>query len=126
MTELVFIEGISGVGKSTMVRMLADEMKALGYKVKEYLEFDYTNPIDFYCTAYLDMEEYEELCVKYELAIEILKANTIIAGNTRLVRYYDEDTPLFEESLLTELAQKEFCYNPIKLVSLNEYTSPSY
>jgi deoxyadenosine/deoxycytidine kinase len=50
-TELVFIEGVLGVGKSTMVHMLTDELKSLGYAVKEYLEFDYTNPVDFYCTA---------------------------------------------------------------------------
>jgi hypothetical protein len=123
LTELVFIEGVSGVGKSTMVHMLTDKLKSLGYTVKEYIEFDYTNPIDFYCTAYLSLEEYEELCVKYKLFVDILHFNTIIAGNVRLVRYYDEDTPLFDEPLLSELAQKEFCYNPIGLVTLNEYTS---
>lgn len=123
MTELVFIEGVSGVGKSTMVRMLTDELKSLGYTVKEYIEFDYTNPIDFYCTAYLSLEEYDKLCTKYKLFMDMLHSNTIIAGNVRLVRYYDEDTPLFDEPLLSELAQKEFCYNPIELVTLNEYTS---
>lgn len=123
MTELVFVEGVSGVGKSTMVRMLTDELKSLGYKVKEYVEFDYTNPIDFYCTAYLTLEVYEELCTKYKLVVDTLRANTIIAGDVRLVRYYDEDTPLFEEPLLSELAQREFCYNPVELVTLGEYTS---
>lgn len=42
MLELVFVEGVSGVGKSTMVHMLSDELKAQGYTVKEYVEFDYT------------------------------------------------------------------------------------
>lgn len=123
MTKLVFIEGVSGVGKSTMVHMLADELRTLGYTVREYAEFDYTNPIDFYCTAYLSLAEYEGLCTKYKFALETLCANTIEAGDVRLVRYYDEDTPLFEEPLLSELVRKEFCYNPVELVTMDEYTA---
>ena len=33
MTELIFIEGVSGIGKSTMVRMLTEELRAEGYRV---------------------------------------------------------------------------------------------
>ena len=57
MTELIFLEGVSGIGKSTMARMLADELTAAGCRVRAYLEFDFTNPIDFYCTAYLTADE---------------------------------------------------------------------
>lgn len=114
MTELVFIEGVSGVGKSTMVRALAEK---LGGRAKSYVEFDYTNPIDFYCTAYLTGDEYKALCGEYPDAI------AIPAGGARLVRYYDQDTPLFEEPLLSRLAEKEFCYNPTRLVSLEEYSA---
>lgn len=122
MTELVFIEGVSGVGKSTMVHMLSEELKARGYNVKSYVEFDYTNPIDFYCTAYLSMDEYEMLLKKYVSFTDVIKTNTISAGEIMLVRYYDEDTPLFEEPLLSELVQKEFCYEPSHPVTLDEYT----
>lgn len=120
--EFIFIEGVSGVGKSTMVCKLSEELKAQGYKVKSYVEFDYTNPIDFYCTAYLTLEEYKRLLNKYVSAVDMIKAHTIRAGEVMLVRYYNEDTPLFEEPLLSELAQNEFCYNPTRLVTLDEYT----
>ena len=119
MTELVFIEGVSGVGKSTMVRGLAEDLTALGYRAKSYVEFDYTNPIDFYCTAYLTMEEYQEFCKECPSALK----HTIRAGDIRLVRYYNEDTPLFEEPLLSWLAEREFCYNPTRLVPLAAYTA---
>lgn len=39
-----------------------------------------------------------------------------------LVRYYNKDIPLFEESLLSEFARREFCYKPSHLVTLDEYT----
>lgn len=65
MTQIIFVEGISVVGKSTMVRMLSDNLCEKGYTVKSYLEFDYTNPIDFYCTAYVPKDKYKKLCAKY-------------------------------------------------------------
>ena len=58
MTELVFIEGISGVGKSTMVSRIAKDLKQQGYEIKAYLESDFANPIDFYSTAWLTDAEY--------------------------------------------------------------------
>lgn len=123
MTELVFIEGVSGVGKSTMVRMISEELKSYGYSIRTHVEFDYTNPIDFYCTAYFLLDEYEILCKKYSAVADVIKANAINAGEVRLVRYYNEDAPLFEEPLLSELVQSEFCYNPSRLVTLDDYTS---
>ena len=120
MAKLVFVEGVSGVGKSTMVRMLAEELRAQGRRTEAYAEFDFRNPIDFYCTAYLPKEEFERLCDKY--GAETLAKHTIFAGDARLVRYYDEDTPLFDEPLLSELAEREFCYEPRFPVSLEAYS----
>lgn len=47
MARLIFLEGISGVGKSTMARSLCDDLQSKGLSAKAYVEFDYTNPIDF-------------------------------------------------------------------------------
>ncbi|MBQ3178996.1 MAG: hypothetical protein IJB52_14335 [Clostridia bacterium] len=122
MTELIFMEGVSGVGKSTMTRMLAEELTAEGHTVRAYLEFDFTNPIDFYCTAYLTAGEYAALCREYPEEADKLRRYTIHAGEAELVRYFDEDTPLFPEPLLTVLRGYEFCYHPKRLVSLEAYT----
>ena len=123
MPELIFIEGVSGVGKSTMVRMLSEELRKLGYYVREYEESDYTNPLDFYCTAYFPPDKFKELLTKYKSFAEAIQMNTVCAGNVRLIRYYNKDIPLFDEPLLSELSLNEFCYNPRQLVSIKEYTS---
>ena len=122
MKNIIFIEGVSGVGKSTMVRMLSEELRSKGNKVKSYLEFDYTNPIDFYAVAYFNSEEYKNFCDKYISDIDLIRENTIIAEDKRLVHYYNEDTPLFNETMTAELMSREFCYNPINVIPINEYT----
>lgn len=106
-----------------MVRMLSKELKAKNYNVKSYIESDYTNPIDFYCTAYLTLEEYKRLCNEYKSSIDLIRDNMVILKDARLVRYYNKDMPLFDEPLLSEFSNREFCYKPTHLVSLIEYTA---
>lgn len=123
MTKLIFMEGVSGVGKTTMTRMLEKELQDAGYTVRIYAEFDFTNPIDFYCTAYLTHAETDALRRKYPAETETIRRYTIPAGEAVLVRYFDEDTPLFPEDLLEELRGYEFCWHPKRLVPLSAYTA---
>ena len=123
MAQVIFIEGISGVGKTTMVKMLSESLCRTGYSVKSYLEFDFTNPIDFYCTAYIPKTIYKELCSKYLSDKSELQKNAIKIKDAVLIRYYDSDRPIFQEPLLAELKKMEFCYNPTRLVSLDVYTA---
>lgn len=118
MGKLLFVEGVSGVGKSTMVRKLAERLRARGADVRCYLEFDATNPIDFYATAYLSREKYEAIRTEYHAEM-----NPIAAGEAVLIRYYDGDRPLFERKLLERLKQSEFCYQPARPVPFSAYTS---
>ena len=94
MARLIFLEGISGVGKSTMARSLCDDLQSKGLSAKAYVEFDYTNPIDFYCVAYYTSEEYEMLCAENSENENAIRSNTIDAGTARLIHYFNEDTPL--------------------------------
>lgn len=123
LTKLIFIEGVSGVGKSTMVQTLDRELTNLGYKVKSYLEGDSTNPIDFYHTAYFTTLDYEKLCSKYSCYREIININTIKADDIRLIRYNNGKKFIFEEPLLSELFDNEFCYHPKKIIPIDKYIS---
>ncbi len=123
MGEIIFVEGVSGVGKSTLVSALTGALAASGYAVDGYVEFDFRNPIDFYCAAYFKRREYDELCAEYASDADAIRLRSIDAGEAVLVRYYDCDTPLFSEPLLSRLSEREFCYHPARTVSFNDYAS---
>lgn len=122
MAKILFIEGVSGVGKSTTTTKITKMLSQKGFSVKSYLEFDYHNPIDFYSSAYFKQEEYENLIKNYPRNIEDIKSNTTAVNSACIVRYYNQNNPLFPEPLLSELKEKEFCYKPKNLVSINEYS----
>jgi GrpB-like predicted nucleotidyltransferase (UPF0157 family) len=120
--RLVFIEGISGVGKSTLTQKLCEKLNVMGYSSGCHIEFDFTNPIDFYCTAYFKQSEYDNLLAGFPEHRNIIEKNTITADDIRLVRYYNRETPLFSEPLSGILKKRELCFNPNTPILLNEFT----
>jgi hypothetical protein len=122
MAKLLFIEGVSGVGKSTTTQILCDKLCEMGFYVDRYREFDFPNPIDFYCTAYLKKHEYDAILAKHSAFAEDIRSNTVFADDIRLVRYYNQKMPLFSEPLLELFRKHEFCWNPTNLIPLSEYT----
>jgi len=46
MNKVIFIEGVSGVGKTTTTTLLSAKLQNMGYKVDCYLEGDSNNPLD--------------------------------------------------------------------------------
>lgn len=120
--RIIFVEGVSGVGKSALSKKLCDKLCEMGYAAKAYIEFDFDNPIDFYCTAYFKQDEYEKLLIEYSAFSKDIRKYTIFADDVKLIRYYERETPLFTEPLLGELCRNEFCWKPKNLVPINEYT----
>jgi len=120
--RLVFIEGVSGVGKSTITQKICDKLSEQGFSVNRWLEFDFPNPIDFYCTAYFKQDSYSNLLTEFSEYADDIKANTVAAGDVKLVRYYNRKIPLFTKPLLDVLGKHEFCYRPSNPVPLLEYT----
>ena len=116
--NLIFIEGVSGVGKT----ITAQKLRGMGFSADCYLEFNFTNPIDFYCTAYFTQDNYAALLAEYPEFSNDIKRNTIKADKVSLVRYYNGNIPLFAEPLLNVFRNHEFCWNPINHVPFSEYT----
>lgn len=50
--RLIFIEGVSGVGKSTLTQKICAKLNEMGYAADCYLEGNIANPIDLYNSAY--------------------------------------------------------------------------
>ena len=120
--QLIFVEGVSGVGKTTMARQLCEKLSDSGFFADCYLEFYFANLIDFYCTAYFTQDEYANLLDNHgEFAADI-QNNTIVAEDIRLVRYYKRETPFFPEPLLDIFRKHEFCWKPSNLFPISEYT----
>ena len=122
MKKLIFIEGVSGVGKSTTTQNLCVKLRGMEFSVDRYCEGDFPNPIDFYATAYFKENEYATILERFSEFSEDIQANTVVANDIRLVRYYNQKTPLFTKPLLDELSKHEFCWNPCNLIPISEYT----
>lgn len=122
MKNIIFIEGVSGVGKSTTVSVLGEKLRNLGYSVSCHLEGDPDSPLDLCWAAYLTESEYETLLASYpEFANEIL-SNIIFQGEYILLRYQVGRKALYSQGLHNDLHKLEFCYNPTNIVSLSKFT----
>ncbi|MCL2408788.1 MAG: hypothetical protein FWC96_04140 [Oscillospiraceae bacterium] len=120
--RLIFVEGVSGVGKTKLTQKLCDKLSEMGYCARCYLEGDFKNPIDFYCTAYFKQHEYENLIAEFPDYLDDIASNTIVAEDVRLVRYYSGETALFDEPLLDILSKHELCINPSNPVPISEFS----
>jgi hypothetical protein len=117
MTRLIFIEGVSGAGKSTSAKALAERLR----DVKHYAEGDISNPVDFYAAAYFSAEDYDNFLSEYAQFADKIRKRTVAADDVRLVRYMDGKTPLFSAPLSSALRRREFCWNPGECVPFAEY-----
>ena len=122
MKKIVFIEGVSGVGKSTTVQILSEKLRNNGYSVKYHLEGDPDSPLDLCWAAYLTIPEYEELILKYPSYADEFTANTIYKSNYILLRYQVRQDILYSQEIRDELHKREFCYNPANKVPLTRFT----
>lgn len=121
MKNIIFIEGVSGVGKSTTVYELNERLQNLGYSVKYYVEGDPCSPLDLCWTAYLTIAEYERIITSYPMLADELSKNIILAKDYILLRYQIGRKGLYSKDLNDELRKREFCYSSTNAVPLDEF-----
>lgn len=122
MKNIIFIEGVSGVGKSTTVNRLGERLHSLGFSVKCHIEGDPDSPLDLCWAAYLTKSEFADLLAKYPVFAGEFHKNVIYQGEYVLLRYQVGQTELYSQELHTELHKKEFCYNPGNIAPLSKFT----
>ena len=106
---------MSGVGKTTVARKLCDKLNELGRRTDCYLEFDFRNPVDFYCTAYLGQTEYAALLTEYSKFSEDIKCNTISADDIRLFDIITVKLLCFPDRCLIYFANANFATTRLML-----------
>lgn len=122
MKNIIFIEGVSGVGKSTTVNLLGETLRSLGFSVKCHNEGDPDGPLDLCWVAYLTIPEYEELLNTYPLFVDEFSKNIIFQNEYILLRYQVGQAHLYSYEIYVKLHNKEFCYNPNTIAPLSKFT----
>jgi len=122
MKNIIFIEGISGVGKTTSVSLLKNKLCELGYKTSYHLEGDPDSPLDLCWVSYLAELEYKKILSSYPEFADELSKNIVFQSDYVLLRYQTGRTALYSTELHEKLHQQEFCYNPTNTVQLSKFT----
>lgn len=120
MARIIFIEGVSGTGKSTTAAGLAAALRAQGRTAAYYLE-GAESPLDFCHSAYLPRAEYEALLRSHPQQAGALAAGSMVADDFAIVRYQLAQQRLYDGDLHTLLASREFCYRPQHPVPVATY-----
>ena len=116
MKNIIFIEGVSGIGKSTTVNKLGETLRNLGYKVNCHDEGSPNSPLHLCWAAYLEIHEYENLLRSYPEFVDEINKNIIYKDDYVLIRYRIRETALYSQELTDELHKREFCFNPFNAV----------
>lgn len=92
----IYVEGIQGMGKSTLVSALSQRIPEL----TALREGDYS-PVELAWCTYMDGKAYEEICKKYEAIKEEIEKNTYREGDKYIVTYTRilTDIPEFHKTL---------------------------
>ena len=122
MKKLVFVEGVSGVGKSTTALKLRDALNDYGFRAVCHLEGDADNPVDFFNCAYLTKAEFSQLLQGYPSDKYALINNSVQETDYVLVRYGDCNASYFTQQLFDVLRSHEGFYKPVNPINIDQYT----
>ncbi|MCL2812245.1 MAG: hypothetical protein FWD25_10225 [Clostridia bacterium] len=122
MKNLIFIEGVSGVGKSTVTKKLCDTLNRHGFSATCYLEGNPNNPVDLFGCAFLLKEAFDRLLKSFPNNADALMHNSIHEKDYVLVQYRSSDAAYFPSPLSEALERHEGFYMSSQLVPLERYT----
>ena len=122
MKKLIFVEGVSGVGKSTTAVKLCRELNSRSYSAGCYLEGEANNPVDLFSCAFLTKAQFTQHLRNFQNDADALIKSSIHENDYVLVRYCDRNTAFFSPPLLDALKMHEGFYKPTNPILLECYT----
>jgi hypothetical protein len=117
-TKLIIFEGIPGSGKTTTSQLLHKYFLENGINSNVFIE-GCEHPIDLPFFAYLSLNEYDALLLKYQKQAEWLHQNSIIEEDYVLSPYKIPKPYPKDDMLIEYLTSKEFCYSSKHIVSFD-------
>lgn len=121
MNNLIFIEGVSGAGKSTIVTSLCKRLHESSYTTVCHLEGEIISPVDSFWFAYLTKPDYEKIQLAYPDFVHELSKNSIIFDEYVLVRYQDFNRRYYSQELYKYLKVRKYCHNSLNPLLLDLY-----
>ncbi len=116
----IFIEGIQGTGKTTLLRKLESMLP----NYKAFYEGK-LSPVELAWCSYMNELEYEEICKKYSEITDEIKQYTLTEGSNKIVAYTKiiTDYEGFHRHLEEyTIYHGNKCYEEFKSVILNRYS----
>lgn len=118
MQSVVFVEGVSGAGKTSCLLELQRRLLQRSLAVKAYTEGDPASPLDLCWVAYVTQEEARRLTRSIRGAKEEMEQNLLLSeGDALLVRYRNREGPSCSMQLYEALRALELNYKPKRLVA---------
>jgi predicted ATPase len=121
MRKIVFIEGISGVGKSTITNALHEKLRQQGYSANRFLEGDIDSPLDLFYAACLTKNEYRKVTNDYPEWVDELDQHSMVEPDYVITRYQDTKRCFYPHELHTFMRSREFCYKTSNPVPFTKY-----
>ena len=125
MARLILLEGIPGSGKTTLTSRLCALLREAGTPCAAWLEGQSGHPVELEHHACLTQEEYAALCAEFPGEAGAFAAHAHAEGDFLLVRYLEDNAPVFSEALLSHLMAREFRYALAPCIPLASYTAVS-
>ena len=107
MARLILLEGIPGSGKTTLTSRLCALLREAGTPCAAWLEGQSGHPVELEHHACLTQEEYAALCAEFPGEAGALAAHAHAEGDFLLVRYLEDNAPVFSGALLSPLRARE-------------------
>lgn len=123
MSNLIFFEGVSGVGKSTLSRTLSESLIRRGEAAICFLEGASDSPLDLAYAAYLSRTQYDELLARHPSAAEQIGRESIVEADYAVVRYQSaiKKEAYFAREIHRFLEEGEFCFHAAHPIPAAEY-----